>query len=491
MDLQESVLYNRIRSRLAGNDSIQFAYVPKAIQEKEHRLKEAVDKALHQPGATKEVMQNYFAAEQELRSFIENLKINYPAYYQLKYATIVSSLDNVMKHLERDITLVRYFFIDTSLYTLVVSKDYQRIFHLNPINVEDGIAFLQTHSREKDRSTAVLLSLYNSLWQPFANQVKTQKVIVIPDGMLYAVNFEILTPEKIRNYRELADKSLLAHHTFSYDYSLFLLGEKRKRDNLSRDFVSFAPGFSNNLKDQYRKQVRDSIHLDLEYLNLLPQPFTLGLLKTLKGLFGGQSYMDMECTKENFVQYAGNHKIIHIGTHAESNNLHPEFSKLIFAKSEQSEDNNVLYVRNIYSCELSSWLTVLAACESGKPGYQDGEGMISLAHAFNYAGSQSILTALWKIDEKASSILIEHFYDNLVKGLEKDEALRQAKLRFLREEKGNMLAPHFWAGLVLLGDTSAMDLEQRNNGLWWYFGGAAFLVLIFFSVRYLNRKQSR
>lgn len=41
---------------------------------------------------------------------------------------------------------------------------------------------------------------------------------------------------------------------------------------------------------------------------------------------------------------------------------------------------------------MRSQLTVLIACESGKPGYQDGEGMISLAYAFNYAGSKGILT---------------------------------------------------------------------------------------------------
>ena len=102
---------------------------------------------------------------------------------------------------------------------------------------------------------------------------------------------------------------------------------------------------------------------------------------------------------------------------------------------------------DIYNCNLKSNLAVLTACESGKPGYQDGEGMISLAHAFNYAGSQSILMGLWKIDEQASVLLMDLFYKNLLKGLPKDEALRLAKLKYLEHADRRMLAPQYWAEL--------------------------------------------
>ena len=64
---------------------------------------------------------------------------------------------------------------------------------------------------------------------------------------------------------------------------------------------------------------------------------------------------------------------------------------------------------------MSSNLAILTACETGKPTYQAGEGMISLAHAFNYAGSESILTSLWKIDEQSSAVIIESFYKYLKK----------------------------------------------------------------------------
>jgi len=134
-------------------------------------------------------------------------------------------------------------------------------------------------------------------------------------------------------------------------------------------------------------------------------------------MFGGDAYLLERSTENSFKQFAGNHKIIYIGTHAQSDNLHPEFSRLVFAKSNAGGEDNYLYLSEIYNCNLNADLAVVTACESGKAGYEDGEGMISLAHAFNYAGSESILTGLWKIDEQTSAVLIEAFYKNLVDGL--------------------------------------------------------------------------
>jgi CHAT domain-containing protein len=181
----------------------------------------------------------------------------------------------------------------------------------------------------------------------------------------------------------------------------------------------------------------------------------------------GNSYIYDRSTLSAFRQNAAMHKIIHIGTHAESNNLHPEFSRVIFAKDAlKKEENNSLYLFDIYNCELTSKLTVLTACETGRPGYHDGEGMISLAHAFNYAGSESIITGLWKIDEQASATLMDFFYENLLNGMEKDEALQQAKLQYLSKAGGRTLAPQYWAGLILMGDTSAIEIKKAGSSNW-------------------------
>src|SRR5690606_15347461 len=131
-----------------------------------------------------------------------------------------------------------------------------------------------------------------------------------------------------------------------------------------------------------------------------------------------------------------------------------------------SKEDGYLYTYEIYNINLSSNLAILTACETGKPTYHAGEGMISLAHAFNYAGSESILTSLWKVDEQSSAEIIELFYKNIKNGMDKDLALQQAKLSYLTTAKGRTMNPQYWAGLVLIGDTSPINLTTSNNYLY-------------------------
>ena len=198
----------------------------------------------------------------------------------------------------------------------------------------------------------------------------------------------------------------------------------------------------------------------------MSQPFTLRLIKELGENFKIDKYVTSRSTLTNFKKHANNHGVIHLATHAETNNLNPELSKVVFTKLYNTE-NNDLYAYEIYNTDLTSNLTILTACETGKPSYQPGEGMISLAHAFNYAGSESMLTALWKVDEKASAQIIKSFYDHLAQGESKAVALQQAKLDYLKMADARTANPQYWAGLVLLGNDGTIDLKITTP-LWQY-----------------------
>jgi len=268
-----------------------------------------------------------------------------------------------------------------------------------------------------------------------------------------------------------------------------LLDEHKKTINYSNDFIAFAPEFNDQMKENYKFTISDSVNIDNTYLTLLPQPFTADLVKESSKLFDGSSFTNENASKQVFTRQAKEHKIIHIGTHAESNNISPELSRLIFAKTINdtiSSEDNSLYTYEIYNQNLSSNLAILTACETGKPTHQAGEGMISLAHAFNYAGSESILTSLWKIDEKSSPQIIENFYSYIKKGLPKDEALQKAKLDYIATAKGRTLAPQYWAGLVLIGDTAPINLQTSSNFVFWLMG----MLLIILIVVLIKRKRS-
>lgn len=490
INLHESGLYNRIRSRLDMKKAIRFGKLPVELQEEEQRLKEAIPASLTSGKPNNELINDYLNANRSWESFLEKIKTGYPVYYNMRYASLFRSLPSVQGSLPAHTTLVRYFFTGNQLLALVADSASRKMIRLEGKDLEKNIALLLQQSYQEKPLKQVLNDLYQAVWAPLAPTIHNQKLIIVPDGILYNLNFELLTPEPIESYRDLARKGLLAKHDIVYHYSLFMLENQQQEERLGSNYVGFAPGFSDDLKKAYMATVKDSVKLDFQYLSLLPQPNTNKLAKKFKSLLGGQAYLNLASTPSVFRKNAGGHKILHIGTHAEYNNIHPERSRLIFAKTPSvMEDTNSLFLYDIYNCDAGADLTLLTACETGRPGYQDGEGMISLAHAFNYAGSRSILTGLWKIDEASSSRITESFIAHLKKGLSSDEALRQAKIDYLSENPDRVLAPAYWSGLILMGKPGVIQFENNSFPWWWIAGGLALVIGIGVVVRIRKRNK--
>ncbi|MBO9660356.1 MAG: hypothetical protein J7527_16160, partial [Chitinophagaceae bacterium] len=261
IDLQESGTYYRIRSRLDKSDSVRFAHVPVTVQQKEKELKAAMQASL--TGSSDEsAMQRYFIAVKEWDSFVALLKKDYPDYYRMRYGSIVKSVLDVQQSLPENTTLIRYMFVDKQLHALVADRRRRHWVKLNPSALENNIRLVADYGADTKSVIEVLHELYQQLWQPLAQHIHTHKIIVIPDGILFNLNFEILTPKKISGYEELAKFSLLSTYTFSYHYTLSLIGQKNKPSRLDGNFVAFAPGFLDEAKRKYAATVKDSFQLD-------------------------------------------------------------------------------------------------------------------------------------------------------------------------------------------------------------------------------------
>lgn len=477
VSLHESALYNRIRVRLNINNAISFSDIPKEIITRENRLRDELNVDPEEENA--DALNDLLKAKSNWNFYLDSLKHSYPKYYKMRYATIGESLANIEQKIPKGTAVVRYFLIEELLYAYSVSEGKEKLFLLDYSEVESNIAALGENQSNVNKTGTILNDLYKKLWKPFENEIQTKNVIIIPDGVLYNLSFETLSSETINSFKDLAETSLLAKYNISYNYSLYLLDTDKKSKIYENSFVAFAPEFSDSMKDNYKVAISDSLRLDRKYLSLLQQPFNVSLAKTHGTLFDGDYFLNENSTEQIFKKNANEHKIIHIGTHAESNNVSPELSRLIFAKdiSNASEEDGSLYTYEIYNTSLNSNLAILTACETGKPTYQAGEGMISLAHAFNYAGSESILTSLWKIDERSSAEIIGSFYENIRLGKPKDEALRLAKLDYIKNTDGRTVAPQFWAGLVLMGDTAPIAISSGSNWLYWIVGLVVLLLL--------------
>jgi len=405
----------------------------------------------------------------------------------LKYGDYHSTVAIIQKKIPANTTVVKYILTENEAFVFVIGKNTFSFHVLDQGNLSLLLNDLNYSSEDIKKLSGQLNSLYGVLWQPIQDKIKTSKVIIIPDKSLYKVSFESLLKKPSTNVKEMGDNALIRDYVFSYDYSAALSGGERKSRVWKNDFIGFAPGFSQEEKAKYRQATLGSPDYDGEYVKLISQPFTKELMKRLSSKFGGQLFMGESATLSNFIKNAGDNKIIHIGSHAEANGDNPQLARLIFAKdpTDYLKDNS-LWLKDIYSCNLNSELSILTACETGVSNNITGEGTISIGHAFSFAGSQSMLTALWKIDEEISMKIVSLFYENLAKGMEKDVALREAKLKFMETASEQQLSPANWAGLILMGDIAPIELKSNGSWMyrWAYIGfsiitGMAILIFVF------------
>lgn len=490
LTLHESSIYYRIRSRLHLRETDSSAIIPQNILQREQTLKSKITQSLH---TEKGNLKPFFEAQQLWKQFLDSLQQDYPKYYKMKYASVVTQLEGIQQNIEPQTTLIRYLFIDEQLFVVVLTNSHKQIIALDYPPIKNHINEIPKHSFDAITTGQLLYELYQHLWLPLESYLHTEKLIIIPDGELFNLSFEILTPTPIQNFDQLATHSLLSQYVISYNYSLLMVNPKSWDKSYTTNYIAFAPVFNTEMKEQYLCNMADSTAIDESYLTLLPQPFSKQLVINYAQLFDGTYFIHDQAVKNLFVQQANQHKIIHIATHAESNNISPELSRLIFAKNNSFNplEDNSLYTYEIYNIPLTSNLTILTACETGKPTHQPGEGMISLAHAFNFAGSKSILTSLWEIDEESSSTLVDYFYSNLKKGMDKDRALQQAKLTYLTNHQGRTVAPEYWAGLVLIGDTTAIAFNSSNTFPSLLLGIVLLLVCIIIFYYFFKKRRSQ
>jgi CHAT domain-containing protein len=110
-------------------------------------------------------------------------------------------------------------------------------------------------------------------------------------------------------------------------------------------------------------------------------------------------------------------------------------------------DDGLLKIREIRRLHLNADLVTLSACNTGV-GPVGEEGVASIVNAFIEAGSQSVVSTLWELEDHATAHLMTTFYGHLGRHEEKAEALRQAQLEMLNSGS----PPYYWAGFVLAGN---------------------------------------
>ena len=131
---------------------------------------------------------------------------------------------------------------------------------------------------------------------------------------------------------------------------------------------------------------------------------------------------------------------------------------------------------------------MLSACHTGTGKIAKGEGIMSLGNAFQYAGTKSLLLSSWEVADDTAPELMKYFYSNLKKGLNKAEALQQAKLSYLSTADPSRINPFYWGNFYIVGDSKPIDLKSTSYWYWTIAGLAILGMGLFFFNR---RKQQQ
>jgi len=100
-------------------------------------------------------------------------------------------------------------------------------------------------------------------------------------------------------------------------------------------------------------------------------------------------------------------------------------------------------------------LVVLSASQSGVGAVPPGDGVYGLRRALVLAGTASQVVSLWSVSDSATRALMRDYYGELKRGTGRAEALRQAKLRMLRQPA--TAHPFYWAVFIPAGDWRPLD----------------------------------
>lgn len=302
--------------------------------------------------------------------------------------------------------------------------------------------------------------------------------MLIPDGVLGYIPFDALLTKTISKAHENQFQHypyLGLEQTICYAFSATFLHElmQSKTQAKENQLLAFAPSF--HQQNQQKEEMINPVFAQRSSLS--PLLFNQSEVKKIKEQFAGMVYQNSTANKTNFIQEAPNYRYLHIASHGKMNDENADLSYIAFSQlGDSTNQEELLYLRELYDLDIPADMVVLSACETGIGELQNGEGIISLARGFSYAGAKSIITSLWNVNDQKTANLMVDFYQNLKIGQRKDLALANAKKHYIKNNSATFSHPFYWAGFVPIGDMGKIAPLNSENWFWILVLGGVLLI---------------
>jgi len=484
---KSAVLLETIRDLKAR----RLAGIPQKLIEQEHQIKVELsflkDQLYYEWNSDRPDKKKITQLEQQvkeqqtqLKELLAKVEKQYPDYYKMKYDYSTPSIEELQAQLNPNDAFLEYMANDSFVYVLVITQE-EVFSQYTPCRMPLSLTIKKLLHHIKKNEAAPYATTGHRLFElllgdELLQKISDKKLIIAADAELSYIPFGVL-PTSVPQAKDVKMYPLIPYLirqfpiSYSYSASLFIRSKASQAKPSSKKVAAWAPNF-----EQMRPVLQErGIVDDIEEL-----PGAIAEAQGIAELFDGQAITAANATEQQFKQTASNYQVLHIATHGLLDDENPLFSSLLLNKSK--EEDGLLHTYELFNMQLKADMAVLSACNSGVGQLRRGEGVVSIARGFAYAGVPNIVMSTWPVSDEATKVLMQAFYQNLQKGLPKDEALQQAKLHYLDkyQTKPFQVSPYFWGGIIIMGNNAPIPalIQQSSTYLYYIIGGVIFLLLL-------------
>ncbi len=319
----------------------------------------------------------------------------------------------------------------------------------------------------------VAQQLYSLLVEPLIIPSKSiNKMYVVPDGELNQLAFETL--------RDQNNDYLVSSYSISYQHSGYLLAKRHSEYSDTSSKLLCGVSLTQTRPTSTKHIIP---HLVIRNRN----GYLQGAQRECEIIcrsWPGHHEMTSQLNTDKLQNILEKYDIIHLAMHAEVDHQNIYNSALL---SGTDPDDRIL-ISDILAIDHQSDLITLGACQTGIGNFEPGLLNKSLASAFLFSGSKSVLMSLWNVPDESTSEIMTTFYNYLAEGYSKDVSLQKSKLNYINSVEDPSLAhPYYWAGFVLIGDTACLQPPSSHSWLM-FLVGIMFILALAFLIRKLRQR---
>ena len=371
------------------------------------------------------------------------------------------SLNKLQQQLKKDqALLVEYFYGQNSIYQFVISNNNITLNAIPLTNdtkqrIVDFIHLFDDAHKINNNINAFTHQAFNMFrLLKFQSVPNNKNCTVIPDGLLNFIPFEALLTAKTNTTSFPKMPFVVKTHAIAYNSSaLFYL--KNIETNKNYQLLGFFPVFKNKAQTL---------------------TYSINEAKAIKEEMDATLFMNSKASKSNFIKNAKNYGILHLSTHASSGDF--------VSPANISFYDDTLSLNELYGLDLKFNLVVLSACETGIGKLYKGEGAMSMARGFQYAGVKNLLFSLWQINDLSTSQIMQSFYKSYNNNHSAFMANHYSKIKYLENKSitNAKKSPYYWSAFVYYG---SLNQSKSQNSIFYLLIGA----LIAFVALFLILKQ--